>query len=527
MLRLALTFSDRPLWIDEAMLALNVGRHGVPALAGPLDYEQVAPIFYLWLLKGLVAVFGMHEWVLRLPTLLAGLLLPLVTWRVGLRIGGRVMAIVATALVACSPALIEYADEVKPYGVGALLGVALIGLALRELDRPHHPHRLGLAFAGLIATSFSFGAVFVLAAVGIALSWRSWRRRDAAALVGLALIGVIWIAAFAVPYFTVHRVVAEDAMMRSYWSEATIAVGREGWRWRTVSGLRQLLHLLPVFRPLPMLGVLLAVLGATVVAAPRRIGLARTVLLALPPVIAVGLAALGRYPLATRLLLDLLPLIALLFGLGATMLWDRIGARRWARPAAAALVIGLAMGSFRTYMPSRPQEEGRDGIRRMLAVRRGEPVYLLASSVPAWVFYSTDWAAPDTARLTWYAKMGSGNGPVYHNRPSRGGPVRADEPVPAWGGSAGLELIARASGIRYEEGREYLTESPDMGWADGEARRLKHAAPNGAWVVLTHPLSYEVGPWFAALTRAGGRSTAAVVERRAAVHFVTFTRSIP
>jgi len=40
---------DRPLWLDEAMLALNIAARSFAQLARPLDYDQSAPVAYLWL----------------------------------------------------------------------------------------------------------------------------------------------------------------------------------------------------------------------------------------------------------------------------------------------------------------------------------------------------------------------------------------------------------------------------------------------------------------------------------------------
>ena len=40
---------NRPLWLDEAMLGLNIASRSAGQLALPLDYDQSAPLLYLWL----------------------------------------------------------------------------------------------------------------------------------------------------------------------------------------------------------------------------------------------------------------------------------------------------------------------------------------------------------------------------------------------------------------------------------------------------------------------------------------------
>jgi hypothetical protein len=66
-------FACLSLWYDEAYLLLNVFNKPFIELAGPLQEEQVAPPLFLFLLRGLYLLAGPGEWVLRLPSFLAGL----------------------------------------------------------------------------------------------------------------------------------------------------------------------------------------------------------------------------------------------------------------------------------------------------------------------------------------------------------------------------------------------------------------------------------------------------------------------
>ena len=60
---------DRPLWLDEAMLSLNIASRSFAQLARPLDYDQTAPVLYLWIEGSLVTLGGVSERSLRaLPT---------------------------------------------------------------------------------------------------------------------------------------------------------------------------------------------------------------------------------------------------------------------------------------------------------------------------------------------------------------------------------------------------------------------------------------------------------------------------
>src|SRR5207248_11411879 len=57
---------NRCLWIDEAMLALNLVERSPRQLLEPLDWNQGAPAGFLLTTKTVIAVLGPEEWALRL-----------------------------------------------------------------------------------------------------------------------------------------------------------------------------------------------------------------------------------------------------------------------------------------------------------------------------------------------------------------------------------------------------------------------------------------------------------------------------
>src|SRR5258708_38080730 len=63
----------RSLWVDEAMLALNVIERNYGGLTRPLHYNQGAPIGWLWTQRLMVQVFGVNEYALRIVPLVSGM----------------------------------------------------------------------------------------------------------------------------------------------------------------------------------------------------------------------------------------------------------------------------------------------------------------------------------------------------------------------------------------------------------------------------------------------------------------------
>jgi hypothetical protein len=132
----------------------------------------------------------------------------------------------------------------------------------------------------------------------------------------------------------------------------------------------------------------------------------------------------------------------------------------------------------------------------------GEPVYVAARSFPLWIFYTTDWRAPDRDRLRWAASISAAGGPAHNNAPSRGS-VRAEE-----GSSLTRAYRGRSEIVGIPTGRQYVTSSrtadaslaptkyalplqPDTGWAEHEAARMAAMAAPRLWVFGSHMFALD------------------------------------
>src|SRR4026209_1245829 len=130
LLRLRQYVTGRSLWLDEAMLCLNIVNRNYGELSQPLDYDQGAPIAFMLVEKTFNLIFGRNEFSLRLFPLLIGLaslwMFYLLLKRSALGTGFWV----ALTLFAFNPRLIYYSSEVKQYIVDVAVMIALLLCAL-------------------------------------------------------------------------------------------------------------------------------------------------------------------------------------------------------------------------------------------------------------------------------------------------------------------------------------------------------------------------------------------------------------
>ena len=221
LLRLRQYLTGRSLWVDEAMLALNIVERSFAGMFQPLDYDQGAPIGFLLVEKLFNSLLGKHEFALRLFPLLAGLLSLWLFYLLLKRLAGGAGLLLSLALFAFNPRLIYYSSEVKQYIVDVAVTIMLLLVAAPAFRAsPRQKDFIWLAVAGLIALWFSHPALFVLAGIGLALLILTVRRRDYTSLRLVIGIAILWTLEIVLLYFLILKDLSQNAYMREYWQGA-------------------------------------------------------------------------------------------------------------------------------------------------------------------------------------------------------------------------------------------------------------------------------------------------------------------
>jgi hypothetical protein len=398
------------------------------------------------------------------------------------------------------PLLITYSNTVKQYSVELLTGILLL-LAWERTLAGHLRGRaaLTLVAAGAIAPWVSLTSVFILGACWVQLALAAARRRAGAGRIALAAT-LCWGLSAATAYLVVYRAAGQNSYMRRFWELAFLTPTRPGFPGHLWKSVEDLVWGFVAGDPLvDRRPFLLALHVGTVVvillclAGTRRIlreqGSGAVWMLWGPAVLTLGASMAGVFPIAPRLTLFLVPafIVLLVAGLGEGAELLPAGGRRLGLAlAAAVMLLPMEFQAMARTFALEPSGRFQELVRELRARRRpGEPVYIFARSLPAWIYYSTDWSHPDSLRLDFLTRAAGAGGAAFENLPSRG---RVSEPDPrtvVYGSGASAELLGLPSGMEWREVQEHVGLRPDSGWVGVESRRIERAAHPAMWVVAS------------------------------------------
>lgn len=382
LLRAALYVSDRSLTLDESFVALNLKRRSPGELLGQLDWNSAAPFGFLEFEKGVTAVFGSSEHVLRALPFVASFLALLLVIRLALRVAQLPTAVVGTFLFAGLATPISYAALTKPYSLDVACVTALCLATLVVLASPgRYRPLLVLAILGLTSPAFSYASVFALAGSASLLVTKALRQRNRGERLGLLAVPIAWSTAAAGWYL---------------WHGDTLSHLRDsfGGGDEYISSLSSIRAALGAMRIL--LGVspsgshfgsiaLAATVGAAIFFLAGVVELVRRgwevpAILLLPGIFAAMASAAHLYPLTARTMLFLTPMLVICVSVGL------VSVLRRARPAflrgatlalVSLMMVSEASSTTRVLSPLRGDEGMRPVMKALSARQRPtDDVYL-------------------------------------------------------------------------------------------------------------------------------------------------------
>ncbi len=398
--RLRHFLTRRALWLDEAMLALNILHRSFGGLTQqPMEYGQSAPIGYVFAVKLSTLLFGDSEYAFRLFSLLVGCLALLLMAYFARRYLGGSGAAIAVALFAVGPYMVYYSAENKQYIDDVLATLILFSLLGRHIEgRIGRWDFLLLGGVGAILVWFSHPAAFVAAAVGATLFLHYLLRRERREILHVSLALLAWVVSLAATYLVHLRYLAGSELLQEFWEEAFVPSpfwANLPWFWRTwVAFFENPLGL----GGIPWIALALCLLGlVSWWRSAWQFGAATALTLAL----ALTANILHKYPLLGRMVLFAAPPAFLLLGIGVERLSAWIRSPRLSRSLSLALAAYLLFFPFTNSLEEFIHPTYYEHIRPAMAylrrhVKEGDVIYIYHYAGPAFRFYAPKYGLEDS-----------------------------------------------------------------------------------------------------------------------------------
>jgi hypothetical protein len=333
-MRLRQWYAARSLWLDEALIARSlVSRDYIGLVAEPLQGDQAGPVLWLWSTRLSLDLLGDGERGLRLVSLLSGIAVLVLTWRLAQRLLPPVLVPIAVGLTVLSPTLLYFSNEVKPYSLDVAVVLVLVLLAVRTTDdvRP-------LAFAGAVAVWASFASVFVLTGLSVVLVLTTLRRRGLPAALGTAAWLSAWVISLGISYVLVLHRLRDSEILSTFWDYTFPDSSADLPTWL----LRRAVDLTRDPLELSVWPVALVALGYGIWQIARTRPRAGLLACAGVPVALIA-AAMSAYPFASRLALWIVPLACIALAAVLPAQLDR--GRRLMLGAVALTVVAAPMAA--------------------------------------------------------------------------------------------------------------------------------------------------------------------------------------
>lgn len=194
-------FDNRSQWMDEMYLSINLVKMSFMELAtAPLDFQQKAPIGYLWFSKLSVMIFGTDDKAMRFFPFICGVFSLLAFYPVTKHFLKPLGVAIALGILAFSPILAYHAVEAKQYSTEVLCTILALYLYVRYREKTDIQSLLLWSFWGAAILWFSFSAIFILAGMAAGCSLVSIHKKDWKRFFIYLIPFGIWMMSFAINY---------------------------------------------------------------------------------------------------------------------------------------------------------------------------------------------------------------------------------------------------------------------------------------------------------------------------------------
>ena len=327
------------MWADEAVLALNIVNRSYLELLQPLDYDQGAPIGFLWIEKLAIQLFGNNEYALRLFPLLSSILSIFIFYKLA-KIFLRLEAVpIALAFFVSLNYLLYFATELKQYSSDVFIALLSCLIVIQVATQKLNKIKVAVySLLGALTIWFSHPAVFTLAGVGSSfLVIDTIKRKRKSKIFQNLFIYSTWLISFAVFYFVSVQSLNNNTDLMTSWRNGFPSSFYDiNWVFNALGKF--------FYKPLGFVGITdgLAIFAFVVGCISLFQRQKKQIFIILSPVIATFVASfLHKFPFRNRLVLFLTPFFILLIAEGIDYLIQKRGFKNTFIPGILLLAVLL------------------------------------------------------------------------------------------------------------------------------------------------------------------------------------------
>ena len=395
-LRLSQYLNNRSFWFDEVSLALNIVERSYGELVQTLDYNQAAPLGFLWIEKLSTQIFGENEYAMRLFPLLSSIVAIFAFYQLVRRYSSTFAAPMAIALFAFGRCTLYYATELKQYSSDVAI-VLILCLCLIPIRRQilETQQIIWLSLLGGLSIWFSHPAIFALAGLECGYLLTSASKQRQRIVINRIAIYLTWIVSFGVFYFVTITNTLKNADLASSW-ESRYPTSFFDIVWFFDALGRFFYKPMGFYWITDAVGMVAFVLGCIACYRFSR----DTFIAMIAPFIATMIASyLHKYPFRERLVLFLAPLAMLLVAEGLVFLLAKFRQRSkysWITGMiglvfSGALLIPTVSHSSQFMIHPEFIQEMRPAMEYIAAHHQpGDSIYVHYKAIPAFNYYTRE-----------------------------------------------------------------------------------------------------------------------------------------
>ena len=298
---------NRSLWFDEAAFAWSISQRNVVNLTiEKFDWNQVAPIIYIYLVKGIILVFNNSEITLRIISFMSYIVALFITYKVSKKVFKMKYALIPVAYLSTLNFILRYSNEFKPYIFDLLVTLLILYMYYLYNNNKIPLKILFLIFMISIWASnsvcFFIGGILIYEFI-MAVKEKNYR------YICKILIGSIGVGiSFVIYYFFWLKNVADSEDMINYWSNSNFPLIPKGVE--DLKKIKLLLdNIISVFNDNKLIIMLFSIISLI-------IGMLKKdkykIIIILSVLIALFASYINKFPVEPRIWLFIYPIIIIL-----------------------------------------------------------------------------------------------------------------------------------------------------------------------------------------------------------------------